>query len=335
MKSIIWTELSLLKENKMEKKEIKIIFFGTSDFAKDILKAIAGEKYQVLAVFTQPDKKIGRKQEIKIGSVKEFADKQKIPVFQPKKLDEEMIEKVKELNPDLIIVAAYGKIIPKEILEIPKYKSINVHPSMLPEFRGPSPIQNAILAGKKETGISIMLMDEKMDHGDILAQTKVEIHPDENAEDLMKKTAPLSAKLLLETIHGWLERKIKPQKQDDSKATYCQLIEREDGHIFWNEEATEIYNKFRAFYPWPGIFSVWEKDRSIIRLKLVKIRIQVKDPEEKREIGEVLKLNKDEIGVKTAKGIIILDEVQLEGKSPAKINEFLNGYSNFIGSKLK
>lgn len=319
----------------MEKEKTKIIFFGTSDFAKDILKAIASEKYQILAVFTQPDKKVGRKQEIKIGPVKEFSDKQKIPVFQPKKLGEEMIRKVKELNPELIIVAAYGRIIPKEILEVPACKSINVHPSMLPEFRGPSPIQNAVLAGKKETGISIMMMDEKMDHGDILAQTKIKIDPNESTEDLMKKTAPLSAKLLLETIPGWMEGKIKPKRQDDSKATYCQLIEREDGHIFWNEEAIEIYNKFRAFYPWPGIFSVWEKDRIIIRIKLVKIRVQKKDPEEKYEIGEVFKLNKVDIGVKTAKGVIIIDEIQLEGKNPAKIKEFLNGYSNFIGSKLK
>ena len=250
-------------------------------------------------------------------------------------MGEEIIRKVKELNPELIIVAAYGRIIPKEILEVPACKSINVHPSMLPEFRGPSPIQNAVLAGKKETGISIMMMDEKMDHGDILAQTKIEIDPNESAEDLMKKTAPLSAKLLLETIPGWMEGKIKPKRQDDSKATYCQLIEREDGHIFWNEEAIEIYNKFRAFYPWPGIFSIWEKDRIIIRIKLVKIRVQKKDPEEKYEIGEVFKLNKVDIGVKTAKGVIIIDEIQLEGKNPAKIKEFLNGYSNFIGSKLK
>lgn len=318
----------------MQKEKTKIIFMGTSEFAKEILEAIVREKYQVLAIITQPDKKVGRKQEMKIGPVKEFGDIQKIPIFQPAKLNEESIEKIKGLSPDLIIVAAYGKIIPKEILEAPRYKSINVHPSLLPEFRGPSPIQNAILAGKKETGITIMLMDEKMDHGDILVQAKVQIHPDENTEILSKKIIPLSAKLLLEMIPNWIEGKIKPKKQDDSEASYCQLIEREDGHIFWNEEAFEIYNKFRAFSPWPGIFSIWEKSGGIIRLKLVKIKTQEKNPEEKREIGEVFKLDENRIGVKTAKGIIILEEVQLEGKNPVKTNEFLNGYPNFIGSKL-
>jgi len=319
----------------MKKEKTKIIFMGTSDFAKGILESIVGEKYQVLAVFTQPDKKAGRKQEIKIGPVKEFAEKQKILVFQPAKLAEETIEKIKGMNPDLIIVAAYGKIIPKEILAVPKYKSINIHPSMIPKFRGPSPIQNAILSGEKETGITIMLMDEKTDHGDILAQAKVQIYPDENTEDLSKKIIPLSTKLLLETIPRWIEGKIKPQKQDDSKATYCQLIEREDGHIFWNETANEIYDKFRALFPWPGIFSVWEKDGNIARLKLVKIKIQEKDPEKKYEIGEIFRLNPKEIGVKTAKGVVIIEEVQFEGKNPIKINEFLNGYPNFIGNKLK
>ena len=308
---------------------------GTSVFAKEILESIVREKYQVLAVFTQPDKKAGRNHEIKIGSDKESAEKQKIPVFQPEKLTGEAIEKIKGIGPDIIIVAAYGKIIPKEILEAPKYKSINIHPSMLPRFRGPSPIQNAILSGEKETGITIMLMDEKVDQGDILAQTKVPVHPDENAEDLSRKIIPLSVKLLLETMPNWIDGKIKSRKQDDSKATYCQLIEREDGHIFWSETASEIYNKYRALYLWPGIFSFWEKDGNIIRLKLTKIKFQEKDSEEKYELGEVFRLNPEEIGVKAAKGVIILEEIQLEGKSPLKINEFLNGYPNFMGNKLK
>jgi methionyl-tRNA formyltransferase len=246
-----------------------------------------------------------------------------------------MIVRIKGMNPDLIVVAAYGKLIPKIILDAPKYKSLNIHPSMLPEFRGPSPIQNAILSGKKETGITIMLLDEKMDHGDILAQTKVKIYPEENTEDLTKKIIPLCINLLLETIPVWIQGKIKPQKQDDSKATYCQLIEREDGHIFWNEEAAEIYNKFKALTPWPGIFTVWEKDNAIIRLKLVGIKISEKDQGGKYEIGEIFRLSPKEIGVKTAKGVVILEEIQMEGKNPIKTDEFLNGYPDFVGSKLK
>ena len=307
---------------------------GTSDFAKEILASIVREKYRVLAVITQPDKKAGRKQELRIGPVKEFAEKQKIPVLQPKKLDEELIKKTKELNPDLIIVAAYGKIIPKEILEIPKYKSINIHPSLLPKFRGPSPIQNAILVGERETGVTIMLMNEKMDHGDILVQTKFQIYPDETTETLTKKIAPISAKLILETIPLWVDGKIKPFEQDETKATYCQLIEREDGHIFWNSNAQDIYNKYLAFQPWPGIFSVWKKENGILRIKIKKIRLDNNKPDVKYGIGEVFELN-GEIKVKAAKGSIILEEVQLEGKNPASIKDFINGYKDFVGSNLK
>lgn len=318
----------------MEKEKTKIVFMGTAEIAKEILESLVRSGYAISAVVTQPDKKTGREQETKFGPVKEFSVSNKITVFQPDKLDEEAIKKIKDLDPDLIVVIAYGKIIPKEILEIPKYKSINIHPSMLPKFRGPSPIQNAILAGEKETGITIMLVDEKMDHGDILVQTKVLIYPNETTETLSQKIAPVSSRLLLEAIPLWIEGKIKPKKQDDTKATYCQLIEREDGHIFWDETAEDIFNKYRAFQPWPGIFSVWEKDGNHSRIKLAKITLQDENQEKKRELGEIFETN-NKIGVNTSKGVIILEEIQLEGKKPITIKEFVNGHKDFIGSKLK
>lgn len=318
----------------MKKEDIKILFMGTSEIAKEILESLVRSKYNILAVLTQADKKAGREQVLKPSPVKEFSQINKISVLQPRKLDEETIKKIKEINPDLIVIIAYGKIIPKEILKIPKYKSINIHPSLLPKFRGPSPIQNAILAGEKETGITIMLVDEKMDHGDILTQTKVLIYPNETTETLSKKIASICSKLLLETIPFWIGGKIKPQKQDHTKATYCQLVEREDGHIFWDLEAREIFNKFRAFDPWPGIFSVWEKGGNTLRIKLTKISLQENDPGEKYELGEVFKMDK-RIGVKTPKGIIILEEIQIEGKKPIAIKEFVNGHKDFVGSRLK
>jgi len=318
----------------MNTKDIKILFFGTSEIAKEILEALVRGKYNIIAVLTQPDKKTGREQLIKKGSVKEFAQINKIPVLQPLKLNDEVVEKIKELEPDLIVVIAYGKIIPKEILEIPQFKSINIHPSLLPKFRGPSPIQNAILAGEKETGVTIMLMDEKMDHGDILFQKKVQIYPEDTAKILTKKIAPVSSKLLIETIPLWIEKKIIPLKQDDAQATYCQLIEREDGHIFWDSSAEDIHNKYRAFQPWPGIFSVWEKEDKILRIKLTNIKIDEKKTEKKYEMGEVFELD-GEIKVKSMNNSIILKEVQLEGKKPTNIKDFVNGHKDFVGSRLK
>lgn len=317
----------------MNKEKIKIVFMGTSWLSKEVLSSLIEEKYNIAAVFTQPDKKIGRKQEIKPGPIKELSEIKKIKLFQPAKINEEAIEEIRNINPDLIVVFAYGKIIPKEVLEIPKFKCINIHPSLLPKFRGPSPIQNAILAGEKETGITIMLMDEKVDHGDILSQIKVPIDPEDTTETFTKKIIPLSSKLLSETILKWAEGKIKPQKQDESNASYCQLIEREDGHIFWDLEAREIYDKFRAFQPWPGIFTGWENENGISRLKLKKISIDEKDVE-KHEIGEVFKLD-EKIAVKTSKGSVILEEIQLEGKKAANIKEFVNGHKDFVGNILK
>ncbi|MFH0969589.1 MAG: methionyl-tRNA formyltransferase [Patescibacteria group bacterium] len=318
----------------MEKENIKILFMGTSYFAKEILASLIEDKYKILGVVTQPDKKSGRERKIISSPIKEIARAQKIPFLQPEKLTEKVISQIKGSHPDLIIVAAYGKIIPKEIIEYPKFKSINVHPSLLPEFRGPSPIQNAILAGEKETGTTIMLVDEKMDHGDILAQKSIKMSEDDTTETLSEKLAKLSSYLLLETIPLWTEKKIKPQKQDNSKATYCQLIEREDGHIFWDSEAQDIYNKYRAFYSWPGIFSVWGNEKIIIRIKLTKIKLWEKDVENNCQIGEVIKIN-DSVGVKASKGAIIMEEVQVEGKKLVLIKDFINGYPNFIGSKLK
>ena len=179
-----------------------------------------------------------------------------------------------------------------------------------------------------------MLMDEKMDHGDILAQIKVPIYPDETAETLSKKIIPLSSKLLLDTIPLWIDKKIKPQKQDDTKATYCQLIEREDGHIFWDSDAEEIYNKFRAFISWPGIFTVWEKKNVICRIKMTTVSFQNNDPEKKYELGEVFEINR-KIGVRASRGVVFIEEIQVEGKKPVGLREFINGHKDFIGSILK
>lgn len=320
----------------MEKSPIKLrtIFMGTSEFAVEILEALVNTEYNIVSVYTQPDKKSGRDQEVKSSAVKIFSEKNKIPVFQPDKFDSATIEEIKLQKPDMIILAAYGKIIPASILKIPGFGVLNAHASLLPKYRGPSPIQNALLNGEKETGVTIMLIDEHIDTGDILGQKATAIDKNETASELTKKLAKVSSKFLIEILPQWIERKIIPKKQDDSLATLCQLIKKSDGKIIWSDDAESIHNRCRAFNPWPGIFCFWEKDDSLKRIKLNKISLLKSGPESKHAIGEALQLGEN-VGIQTALGVILLEEIQLEGKPNMKIEEFLNGYPDFIGSVLK
>jgi len=314
--------------------QLRTVFMGTSELAQAVLKALLDEKYNVVGVFTKPDKKVGRKQETTETPVKLFAQEQSIPVFQPAKFNEDAIDELKKLKPDMIIVAAYGKILPKKVLDMPGFGCINVHVSLLPKYRGPSPVQNVLLCGEKETGTTIMLMDEGIDTGNMLSQEKIAIEDSDTADILSEKLADLSAKLLVKTLPPWVDRKIEPQIQDHTQATLCQLIEREDGHIFWEEEAETIFNKYRALYPWPGIFTFWRNGANLGRLKLLKISLQRLNPQIKVPVGRVFEVG-DKIGVQTFEGVIFLEEIQLEGKKAVSISEFANGYPSFVGSILQ
>ena len=307
---------------------------GTSSLAAKILEELISKKYNISAVFTQPDKKAGRKNKIRESTVKQIAKKNEIKIFQPHKFNKETTNILKEIKPDLIVVAAYGKILPEEILEIPGFGALNVHTSLLPAFRGPSPIQNAILSGMTTTGVTIMKMDKGVDTGDIVSQKKIAIGTTETSRDLSEKLSTLGAQLLIETIPDWINKKIEPSPQDNSRATLCQLIERSDGHIFWDDSAENIFNRSRAFFPWPGIFSFWENDNAIKRIKLVRISLQKKNSQTKYRLGEVFQLG-EKIGVQTGEGVIILEVIQPEGKEEMHIGDFINGYPKFIRSILK
>ncbi|KKP96148.1 MAG: Methionyl-tRNA formyltransferase [Candidatus Moranbacteria bacterium GW2011_GWE1_36_7] len=320
----------------MDSKKIKlrVVFMGTSDLSETILGTLVENEYNVVGVFTKPDMKVGRKQEIEESLVKKMAKEKNIPVFQPLKFNSDAVEELKKLKPDLIIVAAYGKIIPKSALEIPGFGCINVHVSLLPKYRGPSPIQNALLSGEKETGVTIMFMDEGVDTGDIIVQEKTIIEPEDTTATLMQKMSVVGSQLLLKTIPLLIEGKIEKTPQDNTQATLCQLIERSDGKIFWTDSAENIYNRYRALTPWPGIFTFWKNGSEVIRLKLNSIGLQKINPIEKHQTGEVFELGSD-IGVQTENGIIILKELQLEGKKVTDAKSFINGYPNFIGSILQ
>jgi len=318
----------------MNKKNPKIIFFGTPEFAAGILRTLVENGFDVVAVVTQPDKKVGRKQAVVFSPVKKLATERRIKVFQPVDLkDAEVIRGLQETRADLFVVAAYGKILPKEILEIPEFGAVNVHASLLPKFRGASPVQCAILTGEKETGITLMQMNEKMDEGEILVQEKIEIEKDETADELLGKLGKLGAEMMAEFVPDWIRGKIKPIPQDSRKATLCRPVRREDGRISWNSTVGEIYRKWRAYHPWPGIFAIYKTKRSPKRLKLAKIET-VSCAAIGEKPGKVIKYNQD-VAVQAGKGLIILKKVQLEGKREMEIGEFLRGDVEFIGNILE
>lgn len=312
--------------------EIKIVFMGTPIFAVTILKALHEATFNIVGVFTRPDKKVGRNQELQKSDVKVIAENYNLPVIELEKINNEAIDKIMSLKPDVIVVAAYGSILPKSILNIPKFGSINVHASLLPKYRGPSPIQNAILRGEKETGVTIMLMDEGIDTGDILAQEKIEIGQNETLDGLYARLADSGARLLVDTIPRWISGEIKPAVQDNAHASICELIEKSDGRVSWSESAENIYNCWRAFTPWPGIFTFWEKNGTISRIKLNKI--SVRSGEKTHHLGEVF-AEGENIFVQTGEGCLVLEEIQPEGKNNMDIGSFINGNPEFVGSILK
>lgn len=314
--------------------QLRLVFMGTSSFANTILEALIAKEYNLISVYTQADKKVGRNQNLQKTAVKITAENKQLPVFSPLKFGEAEILELQNQKPDLIIVAAYGKILPKNILNLPGFGAINVHASLLPKYRGPSPIQNSLLAGEQKTGITIMLMDSGIDTGEILSQKEIAITPDETNEELSEKLANLSVPLLLETLTLWVERKISPQSQDTASASLCQLIERSDGKIIWSNDAQKIYNQYRAFYSWPGVFTYWQRGEINIRIKLNKLSFEKSITHDKYQFGEVFQ-SSEKIAVQTGRGIIFLDEVQMEGKNNLKIKDFLNGNPNFIGAILK
>ena len=286
--------------------EIKTIFIGTSDFAAVILKEIIQSPlFNVLCLISAPDKPVGRKQALTPPPAKQIALKYKLAILQPNNIADCKLQ-IANFNPHLIITAAYGKIIPQKILDIPKFGSINIHPSLLPKHRGPSPIQTAILKGDKRTGATIMLMDEKMDHGPIIAQKEIEISSKDNSQTLSKKLSLLSAKLLIETTPLYVENKINPYPQDESKATYTEILTRQDGKINWQKNAREIERQIRAFYPWPGSWTIINKKR----LKIITAKTAKKNNTK---------------AIKAKKGWLLPIIVQLEGKKPTNWNDFLRG----------
>jgi methionyl-tRNA formyltransferase len=301
---------------------LRIVFFGTAELACASLKALSqGSDFSVVTVITQPDKPRGRDLQLQPSPVKLAALELGIPVLQPKRARaEEFIHQMRELQPDLQVVAAYGQILPQSLLDVPRLGSLNVHTSILPKHRGASPIQSAILAGDVETGVTIMKMDAGLDTGPILAIRKTPIAESDNAQTLHDRLAEMGAALLIETIPAYAEGKISPQAQPEG-ATYARKIEKGDGLIHWQEPAVEIRRKLRAFTPWPGAFTFLEAGGKRRMIKIWGAEVDAANGAP----GCVIAAGREGIVVGTGQGSIRILVLQPEGRKRMTAQEFLAG----------
>jgi methionyl-tRNA formyltransferase len=305
----------------------RVVFFGTPSFALPTLRTLFEGPDEVIAVVTQPDREKGRGRKVLFSPVKGLALQHGLTPLQPERAKGETFqEALKILQPDLVVVVAYGQILPKSVLEIPKYGAINVHASLLPKYRGAAPIAWAILNGEKVTGVTTMVMEEGMDTGDILLQAEIPIGDEETCESLHDRLASLGARLLRETVEKMKAGDIRPLPQDHSKASYAPPLKKEDGHIVWKKEAKEIDRQVRAFNPWPGAFTIWGNQF----LKIYKGEVREGTPTGKA--GTVVWVGSDFIEVETGKDSYRIKEVQLEGRKRMSVRDFLSGHSISVGT---
>ncbi len=307
---------------------MKLVYMGTPDFAVPTLETLINSKHEVVAVVTQPDKPKGRGKEVQYTPVKKVALKYNIPVYQPVKVrDSEFVSLLRELNADAIIVAAFGQILSKEIIDMPPYGCINVHASLLPKYRGAAPIQWCVINGEKETGITAMHMDTGIDTGDMLKKVIVPIDEKETGSSLHDKLSVLGGPIILETLDELEKGTIIPEKQDDSQSCNAKMLSKTMGKIDWNLSAVVIERLIRGLNSWPSAFTSYKG-------KTLKIWEADVLPHQSATPGEILEQTKDSLLVATGDGVLAIKEVQLEGKKRMKIDAFLRGNSVENGTIL-
>lgn len=299
---------------------MKIVFMGTPDFAVPSLKALI-DKYGVEAVFTQPDRPKGRGKKLAFSPVKEEALKHDIKVYQPEKLknEPEMIEMLKEMKPDFIIVVAFGQILTKEVLDIPKYGCINLHGSILPMYRGAAPINWAIMNGEKVSGNTTMLMDVGLDTGDMLLKDEVEITDDMTAGELYDILKDRGGKLLVDTIEGVVNKTIVPEKQSD-ETFYAKMLNKKMAEIDWSKSAKEIHNMIRGLNPWPVAHTLYNGSTMKI------FESEALNKESNAECGKIIDVSKKGIEVSTGKGVLLIKKVQFPNSKPLMVEQYINGH---------
>ena len=310
---------------------MRVVFMGTPDFAVGTLEALLQSRHQVVAVVTQPDKPKGRGKAMQFTAVKEVAVRAEIPVLQPKKVREpEVVEEIRQFHPDVIVVVAFGQLIPKTILDMPQYGCVNVHASLLPKYRGAAPIQWAVIDGEEKSGVTTMQMDEGLDTGDMLLTEEVVLDPQETGGSLFDKLSEVGAGLLLKTLDELEAGSIHPQKQpSESTTAYAAMFTKKMGEIDWTQSAVQIERLVRGLNPWPSAYTH-------LGQKTLKIWRAVVHPlsEQKKEPGTVILMDKKHFGVQTGDGMLEILELQLEGKKRMDADAFLRGYQLEDGIKF-
>ena len=302
---------------------MRILFMGTPDFAVASLRRLVADGHEICGVFSQPDKPKNRGHKLVPTPVKEYALTQNIPVYQPEKLrDGTALELVRSLAPELTVVAAYGRILPEDILEAPKYGSINVHSSLLPKYRGAAPINWAILNGEETTGVTIMYMAKELDAGDIILQKETPIGPDEDAQTLTVRLAELGAEALSESVTAIGAGTSTRKPQDEGAQTYASMLTKKQGEISWKQPAERIECLIRGLNPWPSAYTYYRGKM----LKLWEVQCLPGEPGNPKEAGKAFRVTKDSLEIQTGSGILSVKELQPEGKKRMKVDDFLRGY---------
>ncbi|MFH1141336.1 MAG: methionyl-tRNA formyltransferase [Chloroflexota bacterium] len=313
---------------------MRVVFMGTPDFALPVLEGLLSDGCQVMGVYTRPDQPAGRGRQPAPPPVKTYALSRGLPVFQPRSLRrEEAVQELASLQPEIIVVAAYGRILPPEALAVPPLGVLNIHPSLLPKYRGPSPVTTALLEGESVTGISVMLMDEGMDTGSILAQRQTSILPHETAGELTHRLFRLGAERLLEVLPEWTAGVMMPVPQDEAMATITRLYTKEDGDLDWSLPAVALARRLCAFQPWPGCYTRWEGKL----LRILEGGATDSGGAPTAPPGQVVALGKAinyPVAVATGKGLLGLRQVQLEGRKAQAVEEFLRGHPRFTEARL-
>lgn len=299
---------------------MKIIFMGTPDFAVPTLESLANKGYSIDLVITQQDKRRGRGKKLQHTPIKEKALELGLEVFQPDNVnDEESIEKIKSLNPDFIVVVAYGQILKKEILDIPKHSCINVHASLLPKYRGAAPINWAIVDGEKETGVTIMEMEEGLDTGDMVLWKSIPIDSDDDAQIIHDKLSELGGATITDALEGIRDSKLSKVKQDHSLSSYASMLSKETGIINWNESGENIKNLVRGLKPWPSAYTRYKEDT--VKIHSVDLVDKIKEG----KIGEIVKVDQEGIYVNALDKTVVIKELQFPGKKKMLTKDYLRG----------
>ena len=312
----------------MKPEQIRTVFMGTPEFALGTLEGLIEAGCNLVGVYTQPDRPKGRGKKLAAPPVKELAAKHSIPVFQPQKLREAtVVEQLKELRPDLIVVVAYGQILPKSVLEIPQYGCINVHASLLPKYRGAAPINKAIIDGESETGVTTMYMDVGLDTGDMLVKRSMSIGENETAGQLHDRMMLVGREAMDETLKRLCAGELVAEKQDDSLSNYAPMMKKEDGLIDWNQPAAVVHNLVRGLDPWPAAYTH-------LNGEVLKVSRTSVDGALNGEPGSVLLADADGVRIACGEGALVVDQLQLPGKKKLSAADFLRGRELPVGVRM-